>query len=148
MYKNQTGATLIEVLISVIILSIGLLGLAGLQATSIKSNQSSFYRSQATVLANDIADRMRSNRDAAIANEYKIDFPESSKNNKVTGTLAQQDLADWQNNLASTLPSGTAKIVFENKLTTIIIRWDDSRGDIRSNRENTSTEEFIYRTEI
>ena len=60
MNKN-TGFTLIEVLIAMLVLAVGLLGLAGLQATSLKNNQSAYNRSQATQLAYDIADRMRSN---------------------------------------------------------------------------------------
>ena len=60
MNKN-TGFTLIEVLIAMIILAVGLLGLAGLQATSLRNNQSAYNRSVATQLAYDIADRMRAN---------------------------------------------------------------------------------------
>ena len=59
---DQRGATLIEVLVAMLVLSIGLLGLAGMQMTALKSNQSAYYRSQATVLAYDIIDRMRANR--------------------------------------------------------------------------------------
>lgn len=57
--QKQTGFTLIEILVTVIVLSIGLLGLAGLQATSFKFNSTAYQRSQATSLAYDIADRIR-----------------------------------------------------------------------------------------
>ncbi|NOS87695.1 MAG: type IV pilus modification protein PilV [Methylococcaceae bacterium] len=60
--KTERGFTLIEVLVAMVVLSIGLLGLAGLQATSLKSNQSAYHRSQATQLAYEMADRMRANR--------------------------------------------------------------------------------------
>ena len=60
MNKN-TGFTLIEVLIAMIVLAVGLLGLAGLQATSLRNNQSAYNRIKATQLAYDIADRMRAN---------------------------------------------------------------------------------------
>ena len=59
--KTNTGFTLIEVLIAMLVLAVGLLGLAGLQATSLKNNQSAYNRSQATQLAYDMADRMRAN---------------------------------------------------------------------------------------
>ncbi|MCX7101946.1 MAG: type IV pilus modification protein PilV, partial [Methylobacter sp.] len=59
--KQTAGFTLIEVLIAMLVLAVGLLGLAGLQATSLKSNQSAYNRSQATQLAYDLADRMRAN---------------------------------------------------------------------------------------
>ena len=48
--QAQRGATMLEILITLLILSIGLLGMAGLQALSLKSNQSAYYRSQATFL--------------------------------------------------------------------------------------------------
>ncbi len=59
--KTNTGFTLIEVLIAMLVLAVGLLGLAGLQATSLRNNQSAYNRSQATQLAYDLADRMRAN---------------------------------------------------------------------------------------
>lgn len=59
---NQNGFTLIEILITVIVLSIGLLGLAGLQINGLRANMSSEARSKATLLANDITERMRTNR--------------------------------------------------------------------------------------
>ena len=63
--KTHSGFTLIEVLISMLILAVGLLGLAGLQATGLRNNLSAYNRSQATQLAYDMADRMRANVDDA-----------------------------------------------------------------------------------
>lgn len=68
--NRSHGFTLIEVLIAVLVLSLGLLGLAGLQATSLKANTSAAARGQATLVAYDIIDRMRANRDAALAGAY------------------------------------------------------------------------------
>jgi len=59
--KKHKGFTLIEVLVSMIVLAIGLLGLAGLQMSSLRNNLSAYHRSQATQLAYDMADRMRTN---------------------------------------------------------------------------------------
>ena len=59
--KTNIGFTLIEVLIAMLVLAVGLLGLAGLQATSLRNNQSAYNRSQATQLAYDLADRIRAN---------------------------------------------------------------------------------------
>ena len=67
---RQKGFTLLEVLVAVLVLAIGLLGLAGLQATSLRVNQSASMRSQATNLAYDMADRIRANRGAALAGSY------------------------------------------------------------------------------
>lgn len=74
--RNQKGFTLIEILITVIVLSIGLLGLAGLQISGLRANISSEARSKASILANDIAERMRANPlgvqndDAGADNQY------------------------------------------------------------------------------
>jgi len=62
--RRTSGFTLIEVLIAVLVLGIGLLGVAGLQSVALSMNQGSYVRTQATVLARDIADRMRANNRA------------------------------------------------------------------------------------
>nr|WP_298144330.1 type IV pilus modification protein PilV [uncultured Pseudomonas sp.] len=149
LYRQQ-GTTLIEVLITLVILSIGLLGLALLQVTSVQSNQSAYYRSQVTVLAYDLADRMRANRDAALGDAYVFDFPDSSSANSVSGTQAQKDKAEWLNTLALSLPEGTGKVEKTGTLVSISIRWNDNRGRIKevdSNAED-GIETFVYRTEI
>ena len=64
-HNRQGGISMIEVLISVAIASIGLLGLAGMQATGLQSNHTAYHRSQANVLAYDMADRIRANVDTA-----------------------------------------------------------------------------------
>lgn len=146
---KETGATLIEVLVAMVVLAIGLLGLAGLQATSIQSNHSAYYRSQATLLASDLADRMRANRTEALTDAYLIDFPTPSTSNSVTGTSAEKDIAEWLNQLARTLPEGTGKVEKNSTLVTISIRWNDTRGQIKASDDTTThNETFAYRTEI
>ena len=147
--RKQYGATLIEVLVTLVVLAIGLLGMAGLQTMSIKSNQSAYYRSQASFLAYDITERMRANRKAAQDGDYDVNFPASSKANAVSGTRAKQDLAEWLNSLADKLPNGTGKISRENTLVTLEVQWDDSRGAIQtSDNDKKSIETFVYWTEI
>ena len=63
-HRNQ-GFTLVEALIALLVLSIGLLGVAALQLIALQNNNNAMFRSQATYLAYDIADRMRANRDQA-----------------------------------------------------------------------------------
>lgn len=147
--QRQHGATLIEVLIAVVVLSIGLLGLAGLQATSVKSNHSAYQRSQATLLAYDLADRMRANRTEALTNAYEVDFPTSSSSNSVSGSQAAKDIAEWLNSLARTLPEGTGKVEKNGTLVIIHVRWNDNRGRIaKSDAAADANETFVYRTEI
>lgn len=147
--STQDGATLIEVLIAILVLSIGLLGLAGLQVTSIQSNYSAYYRSQATVLAYDYADRMRTNRTAALVMSSDSNFPTSSSTNSVSGTQSAKDKAQWLNTLALTLPDGTGRVERSGTRITISVRWNDNRGRIKTATDtSTPSETFIYRTDI
>ena len=69
-FTKQKGVTLIEVLVSIIITSIGILGFASLQFLGLNSNQSGYLRSQATFIATDLSERMRANIDGMNDNEY------------------------------------------------------------------------------
>lgn len=124
--KNR-GFSLLEVLIALIILSVGLLGIAALQGVALKTNHSAYQRSQATFLSYDMMDRMRANRNAALAGNYNLaltDNPSSS------GTLAEQDLNDWINNyVAQLLPAGDGSINCDaNGLCTVTVQWDEGRA--------------------
>lgn len=68
--RNHSGFTLIEVLVTVVVVSIGLLGLAGLQINGLRANLSSEARSKATLLASDIIERMRANPLGVANNDY------------------------------------------------------------------------------
>jgi len=153
--RRQRGATLIEVLVAMFILAIGLLGLAGLQAMSVQSNQGAYYRSQATILANDIADRMRANRTAALAGNYAQSSPPSATSTPIASpTPAQRDLAEWNTRLATSLPQGTGTIATSSNIVTISIHWNDARARIKSTDETTeqatarAMETFEYRTRL
>ena len=117
--KQQSGFTLIEVLVSALILSIGLVGVAGLQAVSLKNNQSAYMRSQASALAYDLADRMRSNVNGANAGSYVPANAAATSNCKTTTgctvqQLAQNDLAEWNASLATNLPLGVGFVCIDS----------------------------------
>jgi len=69
-YMRIKGVTLIEVLVAIVITSIGILGFASLQFLGLNSNQSAYYRSQASFIASDLSERMRANIDGMNANAY------------------------------------------------------------------------------
>lgn len=148
-HRAQVGATLIEVLVAVVVLSIGLLGLAGLQATSIQANQGAYYRSQASILAADITDRMRANRKAVLAGDYNL--AELTSSYTTTTTRKDKDLNQWIA-LVAQLPKGKGRIERDNAtgLVTITINWDESRSAIKkaSGTADDATANFVYRTEI
>ncbi|MDD5033547.1 MAG: type IV pilus modification protein PilV [Methylococcaceae bacterium] len=123
--RKPRGFTLLEVLITVLVLSIGLLGLAGLQITGLKNDQSAYYRSQATMLAYDILDVLRSNRQVARDGSYNIAMDASPPSGD---TRSDQDLNHWLNELTNRLPRGDGSVNIVNDRVTIIVQWDDSRG--------------------
>jgi type IV pilus assembly protein PilV len=115
---------MIEVLVAIVIISLGLLGMAGLQASSLRGSQSSVYRAQAVQFAADMAERMRGNLGAARNYAIAIGDPVPS------GTsVTDLDRADWLARLA-TLPGGTGSIAIDepNNLVSISVQWDDSRA--------------------
>jgi type IV pilus assembly protein PilV len=136
MNKNA-GFTLIEVLIAMLVLAVGLLGLAGLQVTSLKNNQSAYNRSQATQLAYDMADRMRAN--VAGVTTYTTILPSAAtpKANCTPLTpnplgcspteMAENDLYQWNLAVINTLPMGVGGIAPTTGGFTIAISWDDNR---------------------
>jgi len=128
------GFTLIESLVALLVLSIGLLGVAAMQLASLQANNGAFQRTQATFLAQDIADRMRANRTAAIAGDY--DFALGDAAPADTDTVAEQDIVAWKVRLAATLPQGAVEppdaAIAVNPATgvaLITIVWDDSKGE-------------------
>lgn len=127
---RQAGFTLVEILVTVVVVAIGLLGLAGLQAASLKFNSTAYQRSQATSLAYDIADRMRANASAALGARggfYNVNFNFAAP---AGNTLAATDLREWRQALINTLPVGTGEIRQNpgTNVFVITIQWDDSRG--------------------
>jgi len=132
--RKQTGFSLLEVLISIVVLAIGLLGLAALQTTSLKNNHSAQYRTTATVLSYDIIDRMRLNQTA----DYSLTLAATPSG----ATLKDTDLLAWTTNLSNELPAGDGAIAINGDIVTVTVQWDDSRGSQGSN-----TQSFIVRTE-
>ncbi|MFP4294723.1 MAG: type IV pilus modification protein PilV [Halothiobacillaceae bacterium] len=124
---RQGGVTMIEVLIAIVVLSIGLLGMAALQSSAVSMNHSAYLRSQATNLAYDISDRMRANREAALDGDYDLAFGDTVENN---GTVSAEDLDEWLEALEITLPSGQGAIERDDDVFTIFVRWNDSRRTV------------------
>lgn len=154
--RNAAGFTLIEVLVTIIILSVGLLGMAALQITGIRSATGSTSRTQATLLANDIVERMRANLtavdnnlfmavDSAAINCAAMPNPycgEHSQGGVVaaescsTAQMAAYDLNVWfcginsdgtrRGGLANSLPMATATIICADN--------NGADGDVCTNR--------------
>jgi len=137
-HNNQPGFTLIEVLVSMVILSIGLLGIFAMQSRALMDNQDAYLRTQAVFLAYDMSDRIRANgkywKTANLAttltnaqNFTQTNHPFCSAYDPTTAALASpladpdkcsdQQMAEydtyrWLNDVAAVLPSGTVALAY------------------------------------
>lgn len=135
--SRQNGFTLIEVLIAALVLSVGLLGLAGLQAIAQKLGHSAYQRSQAASLAYEIADAIRAN--ARNASQYEgsattnADDCDSNLSRIDTDTVANNDLSEWVNRIACLFPGGAEYAIMPSASSVDIgIYWDTSESRVRA----------------
>ena len=116
--RAQAGITMIEVLISLLILASGMLGMAGLQTVSLRNTQSAYLRTQASLSSSDIVERVRANMQGVEAGSY--DANEGSLTaacNTVDGCapaqLAANDIAEWNIALAAAFPAGAGTVCLD-----------------------------------
>ena len=114
---KQTGFTMVEVLVALVVLAIGLLGIAALYLNSLQSGRTAIYRTQAVNLAADLANRIRANRTAQAA--YGTLFADAevevatcyTTGGCIDTDLASSDLARWKGTVAQLLPNGQGQVV-------------------------------------
>jgi len=149
---NQHGFTLLEILVAIVVLSIGLLGLAGLQAVSLNNNQIAYYRSIASQQAYDMADRMRANQAGVNATNAVGNYNDLPTTLPPTGSMARTDWTQWLANTAAMLPNGTgtircvsgpsgcvATVANSNRVFDITVSWTEKT------QAGTSTQSFVTR---
>lgn len=151
---TNRGFTLIEVLIALLIFSLALMGMAGLMVLSVKTNQSAYLRTQASFLAQSMADRIRAN--IGLVNSYNGTYDSSTVGSDPCSSgavcspaqMVTRDRALWSTLLVASLPNPTARIQCGgaplggpihlgaspyNGLCTFTIQWDEatlSRGQL------------------
>jgi len=134
----QHGFSLIEVLIALIIMSVGMLGIAGLYVQSMQAGRTSMFSHHAVTLAGDVADRIRANPTAGIA--YAAGA--GANNNCVAsgascdvGQMAANDIDIWQRQAADVLPNGQVAVVYNDAILPptyqITVSWDEP-GEVRN----------------
>lgn len=150
--RGQQGATLIEVLVAMVVIAVGLLGVAGLLIYTTKGNHSAYLRSQATVLAYDMIDTMRA-------------APEDFDNGLFDGCGNEDNspcnYPAWGasgGDIESLLGIGaTGTVTRIGNSVTVTINWSDARGQVLDDQGNESsdatpnadnTQSFEYTTEI
>ncbi len=135
------GFTLIEVLVAVVVLSIGLLGVGKMVLYAARANGSAYMRSEATQQAYAILDYMHANRAAALAGAYNVAIgvqPAAGQDCFAAGpcttqaAIANYDLAQWKTQLAALLPAGDGAVAIATDpantqtLVTVTVQWDDT----------------------
>ena len=134
--KNSSGFTLIEVLISILVLSVAFLGTAALQVNALKNNQSSLQRSQATILSYFMMDSMRANKLSAVGSAYNL--IKTCTVPTADGTLRTDDQIAWITALKTNMGNTNTtcgEISCNAALCTVTVYWDDSRASSGSNAQ-------------
>lgn len=154
--RAEAGLTLIEVMVAVLVLAIGLLGIAGLQSAALANNLISYQYTQASTLAQALIERMRANRQAVIAGDYLLaanaSAPTASANCGASGARcsprqqarwdlamlyaqlsADADTSNLQNGPRAILPGGRLSVSCEagcsdTALRIVTIYWDAARS--------------------
>jgi len=152
---RERGMTLIEVLVTTVLISVGLLGVAALQLTSLRANQEAYVSSQASVLAADILDRMRANQQGLRTGQYAVlgAIPGVKGGTGKAGSNGGNDMVAWQDSITALLPgapAGTVEVDLTGRIVTVTIVWGE-RANMTSSAAADQAAHFVTfktRTEI
>lgn len=162
--RTDDGFTLLEVLISIVVFSFGLLGIAGMMTISVRNNHNGYLRSQANFLAENMLDRMRANPAALWAGTYTGTASTGTSTCTLASPcnfaqLAQYDMEQWAQSIQLALPNGSGNIQCVNNATlpsnlptptapsiwfpsppyrgicTITVNWDESNRDSNAQQQ-------------
>ena len=158
--NSQGGTSLMEVLVSLLVLSGGMLGMASVQTVSLRNNQTAYYRTQATSLSLDMVERMRANITAVQNGNYN-DVAGAATAACFTAAgctsvqMANQDVLDWSAQVVAALPGGASVVCIDStgddgtpaanacdgigRVYAIKIWWDDDRDGNANQRYVTTT---------
>lgn len=144
---RQRGITMVEALVALVVLSVGMLGIAGLYVSSLKAGLSALIRTQAVNLVQDMADRIRANALGRAAYDVAAGYGGSPTThdcvvttNCTPAALAEDDLARWVASVNAALPGGapTANVQFTPAAATgrpdrydILVDWQEAGESTR-----------------
>lgn len=160
-FHHHRGASLIEVLVAILVVSVGILSMIAMQANATKLTKTSEHRAMAALLVADLADRMRANRPGFDANQYSLvtAYPSSGTVTPPTkletcntpsaecsaNDLAAKDMNDWQRTVAFSLPGGLGRVTTRdaNGGVDVWLAWVDpnDRGENNANNDARSATE-------
>lgn len=129
---SRNGFTLLEILITLLIISMGMLGFAALQIKGLQSNHGAMLSSQAAFLAYDMSERIRANSE--VQNKYSIaaaTIPPSAycvSNQCNKNTMAAADIFEWRQLCKELLPEGKGAISWSGQTGTITVSWAEQEN--------------------
>ncbi len=143
---GQRGFSLVEVMVALAIVSVGALGMAGLQTVTIRNNNNSLFESQAATLAQDLMERVRANPDGDYISTFEttantLTSCTGTNSNCSTTAMAQYDLMAWKcalgtvssactaSGIAGQLPNGDGSVTVVGNIYTISILWLDAASN-------------------
>ena len=121
---SQRGSSLIDVLIAMLLLSVGLLGMVGLKAAALKYTGQSNARATASMHAADMMDRLRANPVRAVNGQYNLAIDTNAA--LAPATVAEVDLVQWRQRIAESLPGGSGSVaVAADSTVRLVLRWNE-----------------------
>jgi type IV pilus assembly protein PilV len=134
--SKYRGDTMIEVLVTVLILAVGVLGVAAMQVTTYQNLSISHSASIAAIVADDFAERMRANGVEVLADTYNHSadpgtaYTDCTANVCTTSQLAGYDIGTWWEELGANLPLGRGQVarIGGTNTFTLTVRWDEDRS--------------------
>lgn len=148
--RYESGFTMVELMVAILVLAIGLLGLASLQVWGLTGNHNAYLRTQATMLAQDITERIRANSGAdylmegASCKKYSGSSKSCISSSCSAQEMAQYDLTNWCSSIATKLPGGDSLITqaANPSIYNIEINWTEQEADPK----NPKTKKAVTKT--
>ncbi len=130
--QKQSGFGILEILITVFVLAVGLLGIASLQTLGFRASQGSYMRTIASYKAYEMIDRMRANPSGISAGSYDAitgipTATDCSQQRCNYSAMALYDANQWNSELDDLLPSGQGTVSRSGSIFSVVVRWDENR---------------------
>lgn len=149
--KRSAGFSMIEAMVAIIVLSVGLLGIAGLQVVGLRNSGSANLRGQAAWFAANMIAEARGRRADVLALSPKVIGSTMASFSCTGSPSADSSLEAWRARIACALPDGQGAVTFDafTRRLTVRVQWDDSRGaNAAASGTTSTTQTFLLETMI